>query len=74
MHIQRHARGLQYICVFARFRFLPALRIAEEELHRVGAVGLGGGQRIFSVDMRTNEHATESRPAVRHLVQGGNSW
>src|SRR6185369_13168787 len=44
--------------------FLPALRIAEKELHHVGAVGLSIGQRIVSVNMRTNKHAASlvSRP------------
>ena len=56
MHVQRHARRLQHLRVLAGFGLLPALRVAEEELHHIGAVGLGIGQGVVSVDMRTNKH------------------
>ena len=49
--------ALQRLGVLARLGLLPALRVAEEELHHVGAVGRGRGQRVVVVDMRTNEHA-----------------
>ena len=57
VHVQRHARRLQRLGVLARFGLLPALRVAEEELHHVGAVGLRRGQGIVLVDVRTNKHA-----------------
>jgi hypothetical protein len=65
MHIQRHARCLQYLRVLAGFGLLPALRVAEEELHHVGAVSLGRGQGIVLVDVRTNKHGAKSRRAAR---------
>ena len=48
----------------AWFGLLPALRVAEEELHHIGAVGLGRGHGIVLVDVRTNKHAASlmSRP------------
>ena len=61
MHVQRHARRLQHLRVVAGFGLLPALRVAEEELHHIGAVGLGRGQGIVLVDVRTNKHEVESR-------------
>ena len=36
---------------------LVALRVTEEELHQVGAAGLGLGDRVGLVDVRTDQHA-----------------
>ena len=40
VHVDRQGRGLELCGVVARFGRLPALRVAEEDLHDVGVLGL----------------------------------
>ena len=51
MHVDRQGRGLELCGVVARFGRLPALRVAEEDLHDIGVFGRGRGQRILRADM-----------------------
>jgi hypothetical protein len=53
MHVDREVGGAQRIGVRVRRRFLPALRVAEEELDCLGAAGLRCGQRVIGVDVCT---------------------
>ncbi len=51
MNVKRHGRRFERLGIVAGFRLLPALWVAEEELHHVGAVGLRGGQRVVIADV-----------------------
>jgi hypothetical protein len=57
VNIQRDGRRLERLGVVTRLRLLPALRVAEEELHRVRAVHLRGRQRVVVANMGTDEHS-----------------
>ena len=66
MHVERHARRLEHLRVVAWLGLLPTLRIAEEELHDVGAISVRGGEWIVLVDVRTDQH-------VASLVSGSDA-
>jgi len=51
VHVDRQGRSLQFCGVVARLGRLPALRVAEEDLHDIGILGRGRGQRILGADM-----------------------
>ena len=51
MHVDRQRRGLERSGVLARLGRLPALRVAEENLHDLSAFGLRCGQWVLRTDM-----------------------
>ena len=51
VHVDRQGRRLRASAASSRGLGLPALRVAEEELHHVGVLGRGCGQRILRADM-----------------------
>ncbi len=51
VHVYRQGCRFQALRVLARLGRLPALRVAEEDLHHVGTLGLRCGEWILGADM-----------------------
>ena len=65
VHVQRDRRAAQHVGVLAGLGFFPALRVAEEELDRVGVVVERAEKRVVGADVGTDEHDGQSRRGLR---------